>query len=213
MDAVASMLYLDYGKQDGEWIPNMYGGNENLEAIELIKHFNSILKKRDPGVLSIAEESTAFPMITGSLDEGGLGFDLKWNMGFMNDYLDYIKYDPYFRSHHHGELTFSMIYAYSEKFMLVFSHDEVVHGKGTLLGKMPGDRAQKLANLRLTYGYMMTHPGKKLLFMGQDLAEEKEWNEMRQVEWQLEEQKENAGVQKLVKDLNVLYRENKALYE
>ena len=209
MDAVASMLYLDYGKQDGEWIPNMYGGNENLEAIELIKHFNSILKKRDPGVLSIAEESTAFPMITGSLEEGGLGFDLKWNMGFMNDYLDYIKYDPYFRSHHHGELTFSMIYAYSEKFMLVFSHDEVVHGKGTLLGKMPGDRAQKLANLRLTYGYMMTHPGKKLLFMGQDLAEEKEWNEMRQVEWQLEEQKENAGVQKLVKDLNVLYRENR----
>ena len=213
MDAVASMLYLDYGRQDGEWIPNMYGGNENLEAIELIKHFNSILKKRDPGVLSIAEESTAFPMITGSLEEGGLGFDLKWNMGFMNDYLDYIKYDPYFRSHYHGELTFSMIYAYSEKFMLVFSHDEVVHGKGTLLGKMPGDRAQKLANLRLTYGYMMTHPGKKLLFMGQDLAEEKEWNEMRQVEWQLEEQKENAGVQKLVKDLNVLYRENKALYE
>ena len=213
MDAVASMLYLDYGRQDGEWIPNMYGGNENLEAIEMIKHFNSVLKKRDPGVLSIAEESTAFPLITGSLDEGGLGFDLKWNMGFMNDYLDYIKYDPYFRSNHHGELTFSMIYAYSEKFMLVFSHDEVVHGKGTLLGKMPGDRAQKLANLRLTYGYMMTHPGKKLLFMGQDLAEEKEWNEMRQVEWQLEEQKENAGVQKLVKDLNVLYRENKALYE
>ena len=213
MDAVASMLYLDYGRQDGEWIPNMYGGNENLEAIELIKHLNSILKKRDPGVLSIAEESTAFPLITGSLEEGGLGFDLKWNMGFMNDYLDYIKYDPYFRSHHHGELTFSMIYAYSEKFMLVFSHDEVVHGKGTLLGKMPGDRAQKLANLRLTYGYMMTHPGKKLLFMGQDLAEEKEWNEMRQVEWALQEQKENAGVQRLVKDLNALYRENKALYE
>ena len=213
MDAVASMLYLDYGKQDGEWIPNMYGGNENLEAIELIKHFNSILKKRDPGVLSIAEESTAFPMITGSLDEGGLGFDLKWNMGFMNDYLDYIKYDPYFRSHHHGELTFSMIYAYSEKFMLVFSHDEVVHGKGTLLGKMPGDRAQKLANLRLTYGYMMTHPGKKLLFMGQDFGQEREWSEERELDWYLLGEKLNQGVHTYVKELLELYRKYPAMYE
>ena len=213
MDAVASMLYLDYGKNDGEWVANIYGGNENLEAIEMIKHLNSIMKKRNPGVLSIAEESTAFPLITGSLDKGGLGFDLKWNMGFMNDYLNYIKYDPYFRSHHHGELTFSMVYAYSEKFILVFSHDEVVHGKATMVGKMPGDKISKFANLRLTYAYMMTHPGKKLLFMGQDLAEFDEWNEARRVEWNLLNVPEHAGVAQLMKDLNGLYRKHKALYE
>ncbi len=213
MDAVASMLYLDYGKNDGEWIANIYGGKENLEAIELIKHFNSILKKRDPGVLSIAEESTAFPMVTGDLKKGGLGFDLKWNMGFMNDYLDYIKNDPYFRSYRHGELTFSMIYAYSERFVLVFSHDEVVHGKATMLGKMPGDRAQQFANLRLSYAYMMTHPGKKLLFMGQDLGEYDEWNEGRCVEWYLKKEPEHAGIAALVKDLNALYRKEQALYE
>lgn len=212
MDAVASMLYLDYGRNDGEWIPNMYGGKENLEAIDMIKHFNSILKKRNPGVLSIAEESTAFPLITGKLEDGGLGFDLKWNMGFMNDYIDYIKYDPLFRSHHHGELTFSMVYAYSEKFMLVFSHDEVVHGKATMIGKMPGDREQKFANLRLSYAYMMTHPGKKLLFMGQDLGEFDEWNEQRLVEWNLLDVPEHAGVAALMKDLNGLYRTNRALY-
>jgi 1,4-alpha-glucan branching enzyme len=212
MDAVASMLYLDYGRNDGEWIPNMYGGKENLEAIEFIRHFNSILKKRNPGVLSIAEESTAFPMVTGNMDEGGLGFDLKWNMGFMNDYIDYIKYDPFFRSHHHGELTFSMIYAYSEKFMLVFSHDEVVHGKATMIGKMPGEREQKFANLRLSYAYMMTHPGKKLLFMGQDLGEFDEWNEKRIVQWNLEDVPEHEGIALLVKDLNGLYRTNRALY-
>ncbi|MDE7044697.1 MAG: alpha amylase C-terminal domain-containing protein, partial [Acetatifactor sp.] len=206
MDAVASMLYLDYGKKDGEWVANMYGGKENLEAIEMIKHLNSIMKKRNPGVLTIAEESTAFPKITGDLEEDGLGFDLKWNMGFMNDYLQYIKYDPYFRSHHHGELTFSMIYAYSEKFMLVFSHDEVVHGKATMLGKMPGSREQKFANLRLTYGYLMTHPGKKLLFMGQDLGEFDEWNESRTVQWELRKVEEHAGVSRLVSDLNHLYR-------
>lgn len=206
MDAVASMLYLDYGRKDGEWVANMYGGKENLEAIELIKHLNSIMKKRNPGVLTIAEESTAFPRITGELDQEGLGFDLKWNMGFMNDYLDYIKYDPYFRSYHHGELTFSMVYAYSEKFMLVFSHDEVVHGKASLIGKMPGDRAQKFANLRLTYSYMMTHPGKKLLFMGQDLGEFDEWNENRCVQWELAEVPEHRGIAALVKDLNHLYR-------
>ncbi len=212
MDAVASMLYLDYGKKDGEWVANIYGGKENLEAIEMIKHLNSVMKKRNPGVLSIAEESTAFPKITGALDEDGLGFDLKWNMGFMNDYLDYIKYDPYFRAHHHGELTFSMVYAYSEKFMLVFSHDEVVHGKASLIGKMPGERAQKFANLRLTYAYMMVHPGKKLLFMGQDLGEFDEWNEARQVEWELAEVPEHRGISTLVKDLNHLYRTSPQLY-
>jgi 1,4-alpha-glucan branching enzyme len=212
MDAVASMLYLDYGRNDGEWIPNMYGGKENLEAIEFIRHFNSILKKRNPGVLSIAEESTAFPMVTGNLDEGGLGFDLKWNMGFMNDYIDYIKYDPFFRSHHHGELTFSMIYAYSEKFVLVFSHDEVVHGKATMIGKMPGEREQKFANLRLSYAYMMTHPGKKLLFMGQDLGEFDEWNEKRIVQWNLTDVPEHEGIAQLVRDLNGLYKTNHALY-
>ncbi len=213
MDAVASMLYLDYGKNDGEWVANIYGGNENLEAIEFIKHLNSIMKKRNPGALSIAEESTAFPMITGSLQDGGLGFDLKWNMGWMNDYLHYIRFDPYFRSYHHGELTFSMIYAYSEKFMLVFSHDEVVHGKASLIGKMPGEREQKFANLRLTYAYMMTHPGKKLLFMGQDIGEFDEWNENRQVEWELLEYPEHRGVSALVKALNELYRSHSALYE
>ena len=212
MDAVASMLYLDYGKQDGEWIPNMYGGNENLEAIELIKHFNSILKKRDPGVLSIAEESTAFPMITGSLEEGGLGFDLKWNMGFMNDYLDYIKYDPYFRSHHHGELTFSMIYAYSEKFMLVFSHDEVVHGKGTLLGKMPGDREDKFKNLKLAYAYMCGHPGKKLLFMGQEFGQWNEWSEKRALDWYLLEDESHTELKDFTKKCLKLNKNYPCLY-
>lgn len=212
MDAVASMLYLDYGKNDGEWVPNIYGGKENLEAIEMIKHLNSVMKKRNPGVLSIAEESTAFPKITGDLKDGGLGFDLKWNMGFMNDYLDYIRYDPYFRSYHHGELTFSMIYAYSEKFMLVFSHDEVVHGKATLIGKMPGEREQKFANLRLSYAYTMCHPGKKLLFMGQDLGEFDEWNEERSVEWELLSIPEHAGIHRLVTDLNQLYRKSPELY-
>lgn len=212
MDAVASMLYLDYGKGDGEWVANMYGGNENLEAIEMIKHLNSMMKKRNPGVLTIAEESTAFPMITGEPEDGGLGFDLKWNMGFMNDYLGYIRYDPYFRSHHHGELTFSMIYAYSEKFMLVFSHDEVVHGKATLLEKMPGTMEQKFANLRLTYAYMMTHPGKKLLFMGQELGEPDEWNEGRLVEWDLSSSPEHEGLARLVSDLNGIYRSNPELY-
>ena len=212
MDAVASMLYLDYGKQEGQWVANIYGGNENLEAMELLKHLNSVMKKRNPGVLMIAEESTAWPKITSKVEEDGLGFDLKWNMGFMNDFLSYISYDPYFRAHHHNELTFSMVYAYSENFMLVFSHDEVVHGKSTLIGKMPGVIEDKFANLRLTYAYMMTHPGKKLLFMGQDIAEFKEFDETRETEWGLLSYEPHKGVHQLVKDLNALYKEKPALY-
>ena len=213
MDAVASMLYLDYGRAEGQWIPNIYGGNENLEAVEFLKHLNSMMKKRNPGVLMIAEESTAWPKVTGKVEEEGLGFDLKWNMGFMNDYLSYIGFDPYFRAHHHNELTFSMIYAYSENFMLIFSHDEVVHGKSTMIGKMPGNIEDKFANLRLTYAYMMTHPGKKLLFMGQDIGEFKEFDETRQTEWALLGYDSHKGVHKLVADLNKLYRDKAALYE
>lgn len=212
IDAVASMLYLDYGKSDGQWVANIYGGNENLEAVEFLKHLNSIMKKRNKGVLMIAEESTAWPKITGALDDDGLGFDLKWNMGFMNDYLNYIKTDPYFRSGRHNDLTFSMIYAYSEKFMLVFSHDEVVHGKATLLGKMPGERKEQFANMRLTYAYHMTHPGKKLLFMGQDIGEYDEFYEEREVEWNLLEVDEHAKLNRLVADLNKLYTSKPALY-
>lgn len=213
MDAVASMLYLDYGKSYGQWVANIYGGNENLEAVEFLKHLNSVVKKRNDGVLMIAEESTAWPKITGALNDDGLGFDLKWNMGFMNDYLSYIKNDPYFRSGCHNNLTFSMIYAYSEKFVLVFSHDEVVHGKASMLGKMPGDEKDKFANLRLTYAYLMTHPGKKLYFMGQDIGEYNEWNEEREVEWGLLEQPANKKLNKLVSDLNRLYTSFPALYK
>lgn len=212
MDAVASMLYLDYGKNDGEWVANMYGGNENLEAIEFIKHLNSVMHKRNKGVVTIAEESTAWPKITGSLDDDGLGFDIKWNMGWMNDFLGYMSYDPYFRAHHHGELTFSMIYNYSEKFMLVLSHDEVVHGKATLLGKMPGETKDKFSNLRAAYAFFFTHPGKKLLFMGQDIAEFDEWNENRSVEWELLDSPEHKGMANLVKRLNELYAKRPALH-
>lgn len=212
MDAVASMLYLDYGKNDGEWVANIYGGNENLEAMEFLKHLNSAMGKRGKGAVCIAEESTAWPLITGDLEEEGLGFDYKWNMGWMNDYLDYIKYDPYFRGHHHPELTFSMVYAYSEKYVLVFSHDEVVHGKCSMINKMPGTEQEKYSNLRLTYAYMCMHPGKKLLFMGQDIAEFDEWNEDRSVEWELLQEAPHKELQDFVKALNHFYQQYPALY-
>ena len=214
MDAVASMLYLDYGKNDGEWIPNIYGGHENLEAVEFLKHLNSVMKKRKDGALMIAEESTAWPQVTGKTEDGSLGFDFKWNMGWMNDFLGYMRYDPYFRNHHYGELTFSMIYAYSEEFILVFSHDEVVHGKGSMINKMPGDTMEfKLANLRAAYGFMMVHPGKKLLFMGQDFAQPDEWNENKSLDWELLEKPEHKELNTYVKALNQLYRNCPALYE
>ena len=214
MDAVASMLYLDYGKQDGEWIPNIYGGNENLEAVEFLKHLNSIFKKKHPGAVLIAEESTAWPQVTGDVKEGSLGFDYKWNMGWMNDFLGYMQYDPYFRCHHYGELTFSMLYAYSEDFVLVFSHDEVVHGKGSMAGKMPGETLEaKYSNLRAAYGYMMTHPGKKLMFMGQDFGQMSEWNENESLPWDLLKYDKHSQTKAYVKALNELYYNSPALYE
>ena len=214
MDAVASMLYLDYGKNEGEWLPNIYGSNENLEAIELLKHLNSIFKKREDGAILIAEESTAWPLITKEVDDDGLGFDLKWNMGWMNDFLDYMQTDPLYRSGKHGELTFSMIYAYSEKFLLVLSHDEVVHGKGSMIQKMPGDYEEKFANLRVAYGFMMTHPGKKLLFMGQEFAQFAEWNEEKELDWfLLNNYESHQKMQLYVKALNNLYRDYPALYQ
>lgn len=220
MDAVASMLYLDYGKNDGEWVANIYGGNENLEAIELLKHLNSIVKKQVPGAVMIAEESTAWPRITGDLNEDGLGFDFKWNMGWMNDFTTYMRQDPLFRRGCHGMLTFSLIYAYSENFILVLSHDEVVHGKGSMLGKMPGERGDKFANLRASYGFMTCHPGKKLLFMGQDFAQLREWSEERSLDWNLLDYKDEsqadgisleAKMNRYVRDLNDMYKTYPAL--
>ncbi len=214
MDAVASMLYLDYGKNDGEWVANIYGGKENLEAIELIKHLNSVMKKRNPGALMIAEESTAWPKITGDLDDEGLGFDFKWNMGWMNDFTTYMRQDPLFRRGCHGMLTFSMMYAYSENFVLVLSHDEVVHGKGSMFNKMPGFHEDKLANLKATYGFMMTHPGKKLLFMGQEFGQEREWSEERSLDWfLLEDNPIHQAMDKFSRDLFGLYKKYPALYK
>ena len=213
MDAVASMLYLDYGKQDGEWIANMYGGNENLDAIEFLRNLNRAVKERKDGSIVIAEESTAWPMVSGDIDEGGLGFDFKWNMGWMNDFTEYMRTDPLFRKGRHGALTFSMIYAYSENFILVLSHDEVVHGKGSMLGKMPGDMEQRFANLRVAYGFMTAHPGKKLLFMGQELGGMAEWNEKESLHWHLLEDSENClQMARYVKALNHFYRKHPSLY-
>ena len=213
IDAVASMLYLDYGRGDGEWLPNIYGGNENLEAIDFIKEVNSKMHELHKGVIMIAEESTAWPMMTHPVEAGGLGFDYKWNMGWMNDFLNYMKLDPLYRKYHHNDLTLSMVYAYSEKFILVLSHDEVVHEKGSMIAKMPGGYEDKFSNLRVAYGYMMTHPGKKLLFMGQEIAQFTEFNENAEVDWSLFEFDAHVFMQGYVKELNELYKTEPALYE
>ena len=214
MDAVASMLYRDYGRADGQWVPNIYGGNENLEAVEFFKHLNSQFKLRTKGALLIAEDSTAWPMMTGAVEEEGLGFDFKWNMGWMNDFLGYMSTDPFFRKNIYNQITFSMIYQYSENFLLVFSHDEVVHGKGSMLTKMAGaDDNAKFANLRAAYGFMMTHPGKKLLFMGQDFGQRGEWSEKTSLSWDELKNEPNEKLNLFVKELNKLYKNEPALYE
>ncbi|WP_337070729.1 1,4-alpha-glucan branching protein GlgB, partial [Pontibacter sp. 13R65] len=212
VDAVASMLYLDYSRKEGEWIPNEYGGRENLEAISLLKEFNQAVHKRFPDVKTIAEESTAWPGVTNSIENGGLGFDMKWMMGWMHDTLNYFSKDPIYRKHHQGDITFSIIYAFSERFMLPLSHDEVVHGKGSLLRKMPGDEWQAFANLRALYGYMYAHPGGKLMFMGGEIAQGTEWNHDSSVDWHLLEYGYHAGVQRTVNHLNEIYSNEPALY-
>lgn len=214
MDAVASMLYLDYGKNQGEWIPNIYGGHENLEAVEFLKHLNSVFHKRKDGAIIIAEESTAWPQVTGAVSEVCLGFDYKWNMGWMNDFIGYMRHDPSVRHHHYTELTFSMLYTYSEEFVLVFSHDEVVHEKGSMIRKMPGATLEeKGANLRAAYGYMMVHPGKKLLFMGQEFGQIAEWNENESISWDLLLAPVHKQIREYVKALNALYMQHPALYQ
>ncbi|MGE5273135.1 MAG: 1,4-alpha-glucan branching protein GlgB [Verrucomicrobiota bacterium] len=213
VDAVASMLYLDYSRKEGEWVPNVHGGNEDLDAIEFLRELNTVAHGREAGVLMIAEESTAWPGVSRPVDHGGLGFGLKWNMGWMHDTLVYFAHEPVHRRYHHGQLTFSMVYAFSENFVLPLSHDEVVHGKGSLLAKMPGDPWQKRANLRALYGYMWAHPGKKLLFMGGELGQVREWRSDDSIDWHLLEQPEHAGIQELVRDLNFRYRDEPALWE
>ncbi len=212
VDAVASMLYLDYSRKEGEWIPNRYGGRENLEAIDFFKRLNEVAHERFPGILTIAEESTAWPGVSRPTYLGGLGFSLKWNMGWMNDTLKYFSSNPIYRKYEHNKITFSMIYAFSENFTLPFSHDEVVHGKNSLLHKMPGDLWQQFANLRLLYAYQYAHPGKKLLFMGQEFAQRSEWSEARSLDWHLLQRDSHRGVQKLVRDLNQLMRNEPALH-
>lgn len=212
VDAVASMLYLDYGKNDGEWLPNEKGGNENFDAIHLFQHMNQVFEKEEPGTLVIAEESTAWAGVTSPAQMGGLGFLFKWNMGWMNDFLEYMHMDPLFRGPNHGRLTFSLQYAYSENFIQVLSHDEVVHGKGSMINKMPGELDAKFANLRTAYGFMYGHPGKKLLFMGQEFAQFREWSEARSLDWDLLGEERNHQMQDYVKALNKLYQEYDALY-
>jgi 1,4-alpha-glucan branching enzyme len=213
VDAVASMLYLDYSREAGQWIPNCYGGRENLEAIEFIKHFNSMVHAECPGFLTFAEESTAFPQVSHPVDFGGLGFDFKWNMGWMNDTLKYFSKDPVHRKYHQGDLTFSMIYAFTENFILPFSHDEVVHGKASLLDKMPGDFWQKFANQRLLFAYMFAHPGKKLLFMGCEIGQWREWDATTSLDWNLLAYDPHRKLKTLVAKLNSLYTGEAALYD
>ena len=213
VDAVASMLYLDYSREEGEWIPNEYGGRENLEAIRFLRDLNESLYTTFPGIQTIAEESTAWPMVTRPVYTGGLGFGMKWNMGWMHDTLDYFAKEPIHRSYHHNQLTFSIMYAFSENFMLSLSHDEVVHGKRSLINKMPGDEWQKFANLRVLFGYMFAHPGKQLHFMGMEFGQWNEWNYQTSLDWHLLEFDNHKGLQRFVKDLNSLYRRYPALYE
>ena len=212
VDAVASMLYLDYGREAGQWIPNKYGENKNLEAIEFFKHLNSVVLGKNKGTVMIAEESTAWPMVTGKPEEGGLGFSLKWNMGWMHDFLEYMKLDPYFRKYNHHKMTFSMSYAYSEKYVLVLSHDEVVHLKCSMINKMPGLGQDKFENLKAGYSYMFGHPGKKLLFMGQEFGQFQEWSEARELDWFLLAEPEHEQFQAYVKELLALYKKYPALY-
>jgi 1,4-alpha-glucan branching enzyme len=212
VDAVASMLYRDYSRAPGEWVPNEYGGREDLEAVAFLKQLNEVLYGREPGIVTVAEESTAWPGVSRPTYLGGLGFGAKWNMGWMHDTLDYFQHEPIHRRFHHDELTFSLLYAFSENFILPLSHDEVVHGKGSLLARMPGDRWQQLANLRALYGLMWAHPGKKLLFMGQEFAQEAEWSHERSLDWHLLGQPGHAGIQSLVRDLNRVYRDEPALW-
>lgn len=213
VDAVASMLYLDYGKQDGQWVPNKYGGNQNLEAIEFFKHLNSVVLGRNPGTMMIAEESTAWPKVTGNPEDDGLGFSLKWNMGWMHDFTEYMKLDPYFRKNAHHMMTFSMEYAYSENYILVLSHDEVVHLKCSMLNKMPGEGFDKYANLKAAYAFMTGHPGKKLLFMGQEFAQLREWSEERELDWFLLSEEPHQQIQNWYRELLHLYKKHPALYE
>ncbi|MDC9508761.1 1,4-alpha-glucan branching protein GlgB [Pseudoalteromonas sp. Angola-4] len=213
VDAVASMLYLDYSRKEGEWVANCYGGRENLGAIECLKQVNLRSYKNNPGIMMVAEESTAWPGVTQSVDHNGLGFGYKWNMGWMNDSLHYMQHDPLYRQHHHHEMTFSMVYAFSENYILPLSHDEVVHGKGSLIEKMPGDDWQKFANLRAYYAFMWAHPGKKLLFMGGEIAQRKEWDHNHSIDWHLLEHKSHRGIQNTVQALNTVYKKSPALYE